>query len=65
MSVNISNDEVRVQLTEALKLYQKGDNQGALDAYERILAHSPDHVDALNMAGATAFQGGDVGRALG
>jgi len=65
MSVNMTNDEVQVQLTEALKLYQKGENQDALDAYERILAHSPDHVDALNMAGATAFQGGDVGRALG
>jgi len=64
MSVKASNREERTLLAQGLKHYQAGRNREALDIYDQILARSPDHVDALNMAGATAWQGGDVSRAL-
>ncbi|OEJ68277.1 tetratricopeptide repeat protein [Magnetovibrio blakemorei] len=51
-------------MAEAQLLSQTGRYGEALALFDRILLQHSDHIEALNGAGAAAWQGGDVGRAL-
>jgi protein O-GlcNAc transferase len=51
-------------LERAMKHHGAGRLEEAADLYGRILKMQPDHVDALNLAGAIAYQRGDDARAL-
>jgi predicted O-linked N-acetylglucosamine transferase (SPINDLY family) len=51
-------------LEQAMAHHRAGRLDEAVEFYDRILAVQPDHVDALNLAGAIAYQQGDDARAL-
>lgn len=59
-----TSGSVGTLLAEAQSLGQAGRYGEALALFDQILLHHTDHVEALNGAGAVAWQGGDVGRAL-
>jgi protein O-GlcNAc transferase len=50
-------------LEQAMAHHRAGRLDDAVKCYDRILAAQPDHVDALNLAGALAYQHGDDARA--
>ncbi|MEG3618295.1 tetratricopeptide repeat protein [Magnetovibrio sp. PR-2] len=61
----MSQSELQAKMNEGLGLFQAGHPAEAFSAYQGVLALSPDHVDALNMAGVCAWQAGDTSVALG
>jgi len=64
MSVKAQDNTQKALLSQARKDLQGTHFKEALDVVERILVLDPDHVEALNMGGAAAWQGGNTGRAL-
>ncbi len=51
-------------IQEAVARHQAGDWDGAAAAYEHILAHDPQHVDALHLSGVIAHQRGEYSEAI-
>jgi tetratricopeptide (TPR) repeat protein len=56
--------DVTARLAEALALHQAGRLAAAETIYNRILAHAPDHADALHWRGVIAHQRGDHAAAV-
>ena len=62
----MSNQALSVagELNRAIQLHRAGDLDAARAIYERILAASPNHADALNLCGVIAHQTGDQETAI-
>ena len=62
----MSNQALSVagELHRGIQLHRAGDLDAARAIYERILAASPDHADALNLCGVVAHQTGDQETAI-
>jgi len=62
----MSNQALSVagELSRGIQLHRAGDLQAARTIYERILAVSPNHADALNLCGVVAHQTGDQETAI-
>lgn len=52
------------RLAAAIRMHQQGQIQSAVEIYEKILSHSPDHVDALHFSAVAMHQTGDDHGAL-
>src|SRR5471032_942415 len=60
MKKNTPQKTVAEQLAQAMAWHREGRLQPAADAYRAILAHAPDHFDALHLLGVCALQSGDA-----
>ena len=58
-------DELRVHLEAGLREHQRGNFEAARQAYEHVLAMTPDHPDALGLLGVALLQSGQAEGALG
>lgn len=57
--------DVKQKFEAALARHQRGELEEAMRLYEEVLAHSPDHPNALHSVGIIAFQCGDYATAAG
>lgn len=64
VGVVLSAQTADQQFEAALQLQRKGDLQGAQQAYERLLAASPDRIDALSNVGLVYGELGHYDRAI-
>jgi len=55
---------VEATLGEALQLHERGDVQGAVDRYARVLQQEPENPTALHFAGLAQYQAGQPSAAL-
>ena len=55
---------VNTLFESAVALHKAGDAKAAADHYRKVLAQNPDHVEALYLSGALAFQQNDPRTAL-
>jgi predicted TPR repeat methyltransferase len=51
--------EIQRILHDGFERHQRGDLDGALDCYRRVLAQAPQHADALHLSGLVAHARGD------
>lgn len=58
-------DAAKHLLEDAMSRHRAGDLAGATSGYESVLAHTPEHFDALHLLGRIAFAVNDAPRAIG